>query len=75
MEEKCPGRDKRNLKVETVICSGCGYRAEMFSDEMKIKCPRCKGVILRDKLPSCMDWCRAAGECRGDKVRERGKTK
>ena len=65
MSEKCPGQDKRNLKMELIRCAKCGYQAEIFSDEIKVKCPKCKSAVSRQKLPSCLDWCRSARQCQG----------
>ncbi|RKY33083.1 MAG: phosphohydrolase [Candidatus Omnitrophota bacterium] len=63
MTYKCPGQDKRNIEIETIPCQDCGYLLEIFSDEVQIHCPRCKSLVCRDRLPSCIDWCRAAREC------------
>lgn len=63
---KCPGQDKRGLKAQTLICPGCGYRAEIFSDEAKINCPKCKYLVCRERLPSCADWCSFARDCIGE---------
>lgn len=60
---KCPGQDDRNLKAETLICAGCGYKLEIFSDEIKVYCPKCRNLVYRQRLPSCLDWCKAAREC------------
>lgn len=65
MTEKCPGQDKRNLKVECIICAACGYEVEIFSDEVKVRCPKCKKDICRQRLPSCVDWCKHAKDCIG----------
>jgi DNA-directed RNA polymerase subunit RPC12/RpoP len=62
---KCPGQDKRNIKVENIICPACGYKLEIFSDEIKVKCPNCRQFACRLRLPSCVDWCKAARECGG----------
>ena len=66
MINKCPGQDDRNIKTETITCSGCGYKAEIFSDEVKVNCPHCKTLICRQRLPSCVDWCKYARECIGE---------
>ena len=66
MDPKCPGQDGRNIDVQTRTCVGCGYGVEMFSDEVKVRCPRCKGLVCRDRLPSCVNWCKAARECIGE---------
>jgi predicted Zn-ribbon and HTH transcriptional regulator len=63
---KCPGQDDRNIKVEMLTCPDCGYKVEIFSDEIKVVCPKCKGLICRDRLPSCIDWCKFARECIGE---------
>lgn len=66
MIQKCPGQDDRSVKPEEIKCPDCGFIAEIFSDEVKIRCPKCKGLICRQRLPSCVDWCKAARECIGE---------
>ena len=66
MIDKCPGQDKRNIKAETLICINCGYQVEIFSDEIGLRCPQCKSLVCRQKLPSCVDWCKSAKECMGE---------
>jgi len=65
MISRCPGQDSRNLKTEELNCPGCGASVEMFSDEIKRRCPNCAGQIVRHRLPCCVDWCKAAKECLG----------
>ncbi len=60
---KCPGIDPRYLRAATVKCKNCDYKVEIFSDEMKVKCPKCKKYVYRENLPSCLDWCRYASKC------------
>ena len=66
MDSKCPGQDRRNVKAELVACPECGYKVEMFSDEIKVKCPNCKGLVCKKRLPSCVQWCKAARDCIGE---------
>ena len=66
MINKCPGQDDRNIKAETISCPECGWKVEIFSDEVKVRCPKCKGLACRERLPSCADWCKAARECIGE---------
>ena len=66
MIERCPGQDSRNIQAEVLGCPRCGYKVEIFSDETKRNCPRCKKIIYREKLPSCLDWCSSARECIGE---------
>jgi len=63
MINKCPGQDDRDIRVGIIKCPDCGYSVEIFSDEAKVKCPRCKTLVCRERLPSCVDWCKFAKEC------------
>lgn len=65
MNNKCPGQDKKDIKAQTINCSNCGYGVELFSDEIKVKCPKCGHIIYREVLPNCVDWCKYAKECVG----------
>ncbi|MDD5166541.1 MAG: phosphohydrolase [Candidatus Omnitrophica bacterium] len=73
--DKCPGQDKRNIKVETISCLTCGCSIEIFSDEVKVTCPKCKNLVCRQRLPSCVDWCKHARECVGDQRWEQRNSK
>jgi len=66
MDKKCPGTELRNLKVEIIKCSNCGYEIEIFSDEVKVICPKCKTEVFRENIPSCVSWCVYAKECIGE---------
>ena len=63
---QCPGSSTRNLEVDLISCQDCGHEVEMFSDETKRRCPRCKKMVFRDCMPSCVDWCPSARECVGE---------
>jgi NADH pyrophosphatase NudC (nudix superfamily) len=65
MQSKCPGQDSRNLSVSIHICPQCGKEVEMFSDEMRIKCPSCKARVEKKTVPSCIQWCKEAKRCLG----------
>ncbi len=62
----CPGLDSRFLRVGIHRCPYCGYGVEIFSDEIRVKCPKCKKYVYRDKIPSCIDWCKFAKDCIGE---------
>jgi hypothetical protein len=66
MVYKCPGQDKRNIKAEIIKCLNCDYNIEFFSDEIKLKCPKCKNLVCRIRLPSCLEWCKSAKLCVGE---------
>jgi len=63
---KCPGQDKRNITAEIILCPNCGKNLEIFSDELKIKCPQCRNFVFRERMPSCLDWCKSAKKCIGE---------
>jgi len=63
---RCPGQDGRNLRVEIHICPNCGAEVEFFSDELKVKCPKCGGKVFREETPSCIEWCAQGRECLGE---------
>ncbi len=65
--DRCPGRDKE-LRAKIIKCPGCGYLIEFFSDDLRRNCPQCKAEVRQDKLPSCIDWCKSARECLGEKL-------
>ena len=68
MIEKCPGQDKRYIQAESLKCKNCGYEIEIFSDEVKVRCAKCKTLAVREVMPSCIDWCKYAKECVGQEV-------
>lgn len=66
MAIKCPGQDMRNLRVSLHKCPSCGAEVEIFSDELKVKCPKCGEKVYKGKVPSCIEWCSAARQCLGE---------
>lgn len=66
MTSNCPGQDTRNLRVALYKCQNCGAEVEMFSDELKVKCPKCGQQVYQEKMPSCIDWCASAKQCLGE---------
>jgi HD superfamily phosphodiesterase/predicted RNA-binding Zn-ribbon protein involved in translation (DUF1610 family) len=75
MDLKCPGIDSRNLQVEEQVCKNCGYKVEIFSNEIKVICPKCKANVYRENIPSCIDWCRFAKQCIGQEKYDELKSK
>ena len=63
--DKCPGGTQDGISVGLYKCAHCGHEVEIFSDEIKAKCPKCGNIIYRDKIPSCIDWCAGAKKCIG----------
>lgn len=65
---ECPG--SKNIKrptPENIKCPSCGEEVEIWSDEAKTKCPKCKTIVFRKEEQSCLNWCEYAKECIGEK--------
>ncbi|MFH1422500.1 MAG: phosphohydrolase [Planctomycetota bacterium] len=63
---KCPGQDRRDVTAGLYKCPHCGKIIEMFSDEVKRRCPACKKEVIKKKLPACVQWCKSAKLCLGE---------
>ena len=69
MTFKCPGSQQFSQpKPEDLRCPVCRYNAEIWSDEAKTVCPRCKTTITRGMKQGCLSWCRYAKQCVGEEV-------
>lgn len=64
---KCPGAQNfKQPKPENIKCPFCSYDTEIWSDETKTTCPKCKKKFTRKSEQSCLDWCKYAKDCLGD---------
>jgi len=53
--------------VAECACPSCGAVIEMWKDDVKRKCPRCKTTLFNPKLGNtCLSWCAKAEECLGN---------
>jgi predicted RNA-binding Zn-ribbon protein involved in translation (DUF1610 family) len=69
MTFKCPGSQIFSQpKPENIKCPFCGEEIEIWTDEVKAKCPNCKKAVTREQGQSCLDWCKYAKECVGDEL-------
>lgn len=66
MSQKCPGSDMRNISAAIYMCQHCGEAVEIFSDEMRRRCPKCREWVEKKETPSCVQWCKAARSCLGE---------
>jgi HD superfamily phosphodiesterase len=41
---------------------------EIWSDEARATCPRCKQNVVREGFSSCLDWCAKGRECVGETI-------
>ena len=66
---KCPGSQKFSQpQPEYIKCPHCAQEVEIWTDEVKATCPKCKSVVMREEGQSCLDWCKYAKECVGDQI-------
>jgi len=69
MTAKCPGSQSFSQpKPENTKCPFCGAEAEIWSDEVKTTCPKCNKTFLREGKTTCLDWCKYAKQCVGERV-------
>ncbi len=69
MISNCPGSQKfKQPQPETIKCTSCGEAVEIWTDEIKAVCPKCKNSVMREQGASCLDWCKYAKECVGEDI-------
>lgn len=76
---QCPGNDMSRWKPEDiafVACPHCGHEVEIWKDEPARTCPACKKVVCNpsSKL-DCEEWCSAADQCPGVKLKRSSEDK
>jgi hypothetical protein len=68
MNMKCPGaKIMRQPEPENFRCPSCGYEVEIWTDEISALCRNCSTVVKRFQDMSCIEWCKIAKECIGDR--------
>jgi HD superfamily phosphodiesterase/predicted RNA-binding Zn-ribbon protein involved in translation (DUF1610 family) len=66
---KCPGSQfVRQPAPELFTCQVCKAEVEIWTDEIRARCPHCGQMVYRDPSMSCIEWCRYAEECVGTEV-------
>jgi len=67
----CPGSDKfKKPYPENIKCLSCGGEVEIWTDELSAGCPHCGKMVLRHGEQCCLEWCKHARECAGEKIYE-----
>ncbi len=67
MHNFCPGaKHIRQPKPEIFICPNCGEEVEIWTDEIKATCPKCKTIVYKFQDMSCIEWCKMAKDCIGE---------
>ena len=50
--QRCPGMDTTlNVEPESVSCPECGQELEIWTDEVKTRCPGCRTVVYNRETP------------------------
>ena len=65
--EGCQG--KPQLQIFEKTCPNCGAEIEIFSVDTEATCEKCGFTIYNDTL-NCVQWCKYARQCVGDKMYE-----
>ena len=65
--EGCQG--KPQLQIFEKTCPNCGAEIEIFSVDTEATCEKCGFTIYNDTL-TCVQWCKYARQCVGDKMYE-----
>lgn len=66
---ECPGSKAiRQPLPEFIKCPFCSEEVEIWTDEIKAACPKCKKTVVREQATSCLEWCAYAKECVGDEA-------
>ncbi len=69
MISKCPGSQSFSQPhPEYMNCNYCGAEIEIWTDEAKAECPKCKKTSIRLGGQSCLDWCKYAKDCVGGEI-------
>lgn len=72
LDKFCPGsRNIRQPIPECYDCSKCGTEVEIWTDELKARCPKCGTTVFREQVPSCVEWCQYAEQCVGTEAYKR----
>ena len=64
----CQSKSKEITLIERV-CPHCGNIIELFSVDTEVACDKCGFVAYNDTL-SCVQWCKYAKQCVGEKMYE-----
>ena len=55
MYDRCPSKSMRNIKAKIYKCRDCGAEVEMFSDELRTRCKKCRQFIYKEQSPYCIE--------------------
>ena len=64
----CQSKSK-DITINEKVCPNCGNIIELFSVDTEVACDKCGFVAYNDAL-SCVQWCKYAKQCVGEKMYE-----
>jgi DNA-directed RNA polymerase subunit RPC12/RpoP len=68
----CPGSTRIKEPVpELFECPKCHAEVEIWSNEYSRSCQNCGSEVLKDEVPTCIEWCDFGKECVGEKAYNR----
>ncbi len=68
----CPGATRIKEPIpELFNCSKCSSEVEIWTNEYSRKCENCGTEVLRDGVPTCIEWCDFGKECVGEEAYNR----
>ena len=68
----CPGASRIKEPVpEFFSCPKCGAEVEIWTNEYSRKCNNCGHEVLKDEVPTCIEWCDFGKECVGEEAYNR----
>lgn len=68
----CPGASRIKEPIpELFKCSKCGADVEIWTHEFSRKCQICGNNVLKEEVPTCIEWCDYGKECVGEEAYNR----
>lgn len=65
----CPGATRIKEPIpEFFKCPKCHSEVEIWTHESFRKCQNCDQIVLREQVPSCIEWCEYGKECVGEEA-------
>jgi transcription initiation factor TFIIIB Brf1 subunit/transcription initiation factor TFIIB len=65
---ECPGsKIFKQPQPENIVCPNCKREIEIWTDESRVKCACCGNIATRKIGQSCIEWCKYAKYCVGDR--------
>jgi hypothetical protein len=68
----CPGASRIKEPIpEFFKCGKCGAEVEIWTHEFSRKCQVCGNNVLKEEVPTCIEWCDYGKDCVGEEAYNR----